>query len=817
MAINFLSFRKENIIKTTDTLKKLDSLEEKISEINLYEYKLYEISKKTDSLITLANKINFENEKTNNVMLKQDNNLKNIDLLIQEEIDIINQLSIDIHTYKESLDKNIENFKSNKEKLLKIVTFIKEIKEYIVNLKDSSNNMLTRSHSILNISQAIKRISDQSKSLSLNAQIESAKITGNHIGFNVLSDEMALMASDTKENSILIDNTINIIINDIDNLNNDINENVDKIEESIVLCHIIVDFVEALNNEYTSNIEMFNRILDSMNEIILFIEKIKESMKESYSTADTIFKNTSSECIYIEGLIEESYECKQRTDLIKTKEFNKIESKTNDTLKILLNYFRDFINNPLDIAYEDEKIICNNIFDTLFKESKSGTPIPVLVKGWTDESAKIWTLYLKNNIYFSNGAPVTAEDVEFSIIRTFLVNSYSQPDSLDILEGHKLLYNEDSITTEKISGIEIVNDKTIRFKLKEEDLLFLSKLASTMFYIVSKKEYLDKKKFIGTGAYYIDDIEKPSEDLFILKLKSNIYNKFSSPYIKNVEITMDKNFKNYINNLTQNTVDKTYDIIYTIAYSDANKFLNTKNDSFKLLSENSYSMLTVNFIAESKNKLIQDKDFRQSIFSILNNMDLSINGISDYYIKSNILSNRWYNNGEPIPKWLSNQPILSRFDNKSTINILTYPSPLTKVICEKIKKVLSEKGLKSKIHILDEYSNLENFDLSVGIYSSDTNNLYSQLYDSISAPYGSCLINFPIGNQLKESNKICNYKLKNTKLKELEIEILKQYYNLPIGYIKRYMLQGNNILNLSTGNLLNLKFENIIKKSNKSE
>lgn len=814
MKPKFLFPIKENNSKNMNLIQ-INSLETNIKKINLHEYKLLELSKKMDSLITLSNKIQYENEKTNDTMIIQYNNLQSIDSLIKDEIDTINQLSIEINTYKTILDTNIENFKSNKEKLLKIVSFINETKNYIFNLKDSSSSMMLHSNNILNISQTIKKISEHSEALSINSQIESAKISRNNNGFNFLSEEMARMAKDTKRNSILIDDTINIIINNIEGLNNEITENVNKIEESIVLCNIVVDFVESLNKEYTLNIMMFDRILDSMTEIILFIEDIKISMNESHYISQNVFKNTSSEYICIQGLLEDSLNCKNRTHLTKTQHFENFNVNNNDTLNVLVFYSEDFINNPLNTLYDDEKVLASNIFNTLFNESNVGTNIPSLAKGWTDENSKIWTIYLKNDIYFSNGDPVTAEDVEFSLIRSLVETSYSFPEILDIVEGHCILKSTDDFINKKISGIEVINNKTIRFRLKAEEPLFLNIFSDSSLFIVSKKEYIKSKKYIGSGAYYIDSIEKVNSDKAIIHLKANPYNKTACVYIKNVDLTMDKNIKAYVHNLANNTNDNTYDIIFPISYLEST-LLKPIQDiiPFNILSENSYGLFTVNFIGTSQNKLIKNKDFRQSVFSLIKNMDLSINGLDDYYIKNNTISTRWINSGESLPNWLDKSPIINKFEEGSFLNIITYPSPLNELLCEKIQDILKEKGIKTKLHITTDYTNIEDYDLSIGIFTTVTNNFLSQLYTAISPPHGSCILDTPLGAKIEEIDKMSNYKIKDTKLKDIELEILKEYYNLPICYIKRYILQSKNLINLNTGNLLFLKFENILKKSN---
>ena len=685
-----------------------------------------------------------------------------------------------------------------------MVNFIMEIKKYIFDIECSSNDMRTKSDSILNISKTIKKISDSSKLLSLNAQIEAAKISDKNNGFGVISNEMVRMADDTRKNSILIDTTIDVIIKDIENLNKNIYLNGHKIEESIALCEIIVEFVEALTNEYKLNIDMFDSILSSMNEIIFFIEKIKQSINDGYIIADDVFRNTSTEYIAIDGFIEESFVCKEDANIEKNKALSSNKSSDNETLRVLMNFGRDFTYDPIDILYETEQLICRNLYNTLFDESKSGAPIPVLAKGWTDEEAKVWTIYLKNNIYFSNGDVLTAQDVEFSLLRTCVEGKSNSPFNLDIIESHKVFKSESQAVKEKISGIEVLSNNTIKIKLKRPDILFLSRLASNTLFVVSKKEYFESNNVIGTGTYYIDTISSEDECDKILCLKSNRYNVNDSPYIKNIQITISKKFEDYLTNAD----NCNFDILYPLPFSKINSFLDTEKD-FIAESSNSYNILLINFIADSKNILIKNKDFRQSVFSIINNMDLNIDGVSNYFLKYNALSTHWYDYGIKAPNWIDNSPTLKTLKGK--INIVTYDSWLTKLIANRIKSVLEKNGLNVNIHIDNSDEGLEKYDLSIGILSFDSRNLYLQLYDSISPPFGSYLLDKPIGKKLEHLTTISNYKNKMEMLKEIEIEILKEYYNLPMFFTKVFLLKGKNILNLSDESITSLKFENILK------
>lgn len=803
---NFFLFQNKRNQKNITLEEKINTVEHLESELDIYEIKLNKISIKLDSLSTLASKIKFENEKTNDAMVKQDKNLNNIDILIQKQINIIDRLSEDINFYKSNLDNSIETFSINKSKLLDIVKFIKEIKNYILDIDTSSNNMKDKSGSILNISETIKKVADDSKLLSINAQIEASKISDKKNGFGVISDEMVKMADNTRKNSALIDKTINSIIRNIDALTTSIQSNTIKIEESISLCEIIVDFVEDLTNEYKSNIQMFDEILKAMSDIIYYISNINNAINTGYKIANGVFRNNSTEYMTIESFGEAASFCRKDTNILNDKSLNNNKILTHEKIKILTVNNRVFNYDPINILYDNEALICKNIYHPLFEENKLGILNPILVNGWSDENSKVWTLYLKNNIRFSNGELLTAEDVEFSMLRTCVKNIYSFPNDYEIIEGHKVFTTLDEAIKEKISGLEILDKFTLKITLKREDILFLNKLACGNLFIVSKKECLKNNKILGSGAYYIDNIKNTSDTDIILSLKSNIYNE-SSAYIKEVEIHCCKSYINHLEKVLNDTSD--FDLINPLPLTNAREITNKEYTSMKLESGNSYSCLYANFIADSKNKLIQNKDFRQSVFSIINKMDLSIDGLNNYYIKYNALSTHWNNQNIDIPNWLSDEPTLSKLSGE--INIVTYESFLTKNICSKIKTLLEQHGLKVNIHIDSFEGNLDKFDLSVSVLNHDAYNLYSQLYSSIAPPFGSYLLDTEIGDKLKKAASLSNYKEKNLILKNMELEILSQFYNLPICYTINFALKKRNLINLSDDSITDIKFENLLK------
>lgn len=770
------------------------------------------ISSKLESLIILSNKIKVQNETTNHAMVNQKKNLDNINFLMQEQINIINKLSEDIHIYKSNLDSNIENFKYNKEKLLNIANFIKDIKLYISEVEHSSNNMKEKSDSILSVSKTIKKISDDSKLLSINAQIEAAKISDKRTGFGVISDEMVRLSDNTRKNSILIDNTINIIINDIANLNKNIELNAQKIEESIILCEVIVNFVEALNNEYKLNIDMFNRILNSMEEIISFIHKIKDSIERGYEISEDVFKNTTREYIAIDGFVEQSLSCKKDSDTPINLILSENNVYSNEELKILMSFFEDFDYDPIQVQYEDETLIVRNLYNTLFTENTLGILSPCLAKGWSDENAKVWTIYLKDDVRFSNGEKLTAEDVKFTIIRTFVKSPTIQPGMFEIIKDYRSFESEKEMLNARIDAIEILNDKTLRITLEREDLQFLNKLASEKIAIISKKEYLKNKRFIGTGAYFVDEKIKNSDTEMIVRLKANEYNHINYPCIRSVEITATKKYLEYLDLYAKGEKAIDFDIIYPMPFA-YQKNISKNNNGIKIDWGNAYGMLSVTFINKSKNKIIQDKNFREAVFKIIKNIDLAIDGNDDYYIKYNGLSTYWYNNDVSVPRWLNNDTNIPRLSGE--LNIVTYESMVTEFMSRQIKEALEKNGVKVNEHLDNFNGTLEKFDLSIAILYNDGYNLYSQILEAISPPYGSYLLDTPIGKELQSVTSESNYKKQIELLKEMEIKILKEYFNLPILYTKRYVLMKSNIINISDEPTIKFRLENLIKVTEK--
>ena len=98
--------------------------------------------------------------------------------------------------------------------------------------------------------------------------------------------------------------------------------------------------------------------------------------------------------------------------------------------------------NPLFATTSSEKVLSKLLFNTLVAVDYSGNPGPALAESLVaSENGKVWTIKLRDNLKWSDGEPLTNEDVMFTIglIQDPAVNSIYDSN----LENVKVVENED--------------------------------------------------------------------------------------------------------------------------------------------------------------------------------------------------------------------------------------------------------------------------------------------------------------------------------------------------------------------------------------
>jgi len=144
------------------------------------------------------------------------------------------------------------------------------------------------------------------------------------------------------------------------------------------------------------------------------------------------------------------------------------EPKSGGTLIFARNQEPDTLD-PIGTTSNGAIFILNQVCQGLVRVGDSPTPIPALAESWTPSADGLtWTFKLREGAMFSDGTPVTAEDVKFSLDR------WANPDIQGNYAG--IASAADTVT--------IVDPSTIEITLERPDGAFLDALAMFVAAIV---------------------------------------------------------------------------------------------------------------------------------------------------------------------------------------------------------------------------------------------------------------------------------------------------------------------------------------------
>ena len=153
-----------------------------------------------------------------------------------------------------------------------------------------------------------------------------------------------------------------------------------------------------------------------------------------------------------------------------------------------------------------------DLFEGLLSEDQHNHPIPGLAEKWEiSPNNKTYTFYLRPNLKFSDGSPLTAADVVYSYQRIADPKTASPYNFLvsNLVNGQAILNGKLSASQ---LGIEVINDHTVQINLTNPDPAFLSIAALTELAVVSQANiskwgaaWIEPKNMISSGAYKLDE------------------------------------------------------------------------------------------------------------------------------------------------------------------------------------------------------------------------------------------------------------------------------------------------------------------------
>lgn len=275
--------------------------------------------------------------------------------------------------------------------------------------------------------------------------------------------------------------------------------------------------------------------------------------------------------------------------------------------------------NPIYAANNDvDRDLVEIIFSGLMKYDSSGKIIPDLAKEIKiGEDGKIYEVYLKENLSWHDGKPLTADDVIFTL------STIQNPDYKSPLRANYLGVD-----------IEKINDLAVRFKLKNTYGGFLERLT---FKIIPRHIWqgISPQNFlltnynlqpIGSGPYQFKNLKQDSQSSII----SLDLLRFKKPYLQELRFKFFKTEEDLIDAAKKGEIDG-------FSISSPQNIKSLKISDFQ---ENSFSLprYFAVFFNPDKSRFLADKNIRQAL----------LYGIDKNEIIEEVLQNRAEISHSPI-------------------------------------------------------------------------------------------------------------------------------------------------------------------------
>ena len=282
----------------------------------------------------------------------------------------------------------------------------------------------------------------------------------------------------------------------------------------------------------------------------------------------------------------------------------------------------------------------------LFKIDNNGNIIPEIAEEATKVDEKTTLIKIKKDLFFSNGDPVTVDDVLFSLNRA--------KESPRMTQDFYM-----------IESFEKVDDSTIKVKTFYEAGNLLHKLASMGASIMSKKALEENEtNIVGSGMFKLKEWVAGDR----LVLERNTYFKDANSNIKEIVIKFIPEANSRMIMLETGEVD----IAESLLPLDFQK-ISKEDDKFVSVEMQSSNNMFIGF--DLRDKHLADKRVRQAIAYAINNEDI----VDSIYNGSATVAT------SPIPK-------ITTGHNENS-------NPYTQNI-EKAKELLAEAGYADGFNIV---------------------------------------------------------------------------------------------------------------------
>ena len=292
-----------------------------------------------------------------------------------------------------------------------------------------------------------------------------------------------------------------------------------------------------------------------------------------------------------------------------------------------------FINPVYGETNDIDRSLIDLVYSGLMTYDKDGKIVPDLAKSYqVSDDGKTYTFQLKDNLYWQDGLPLTADDIIYTI-KTIQNSDYKSPlraNWLDVdvekTSDTSLTFNLDSPYNSFLENctLKIIPEHIWKNVLPENFAL-----------------YADNLQPVGSGPYILSSLNQSSSG-FIKSIGLTANSKYYSklPYISNIYFQFFNTKEDLINAANQKTIDgfsiTSLDDNEALAEKDIHQGWNT-NEKFNVYSFTMPRYFAV-FFNTDKSKILSDSQITQALNYSVNKPELIQKITDEFKEKSSIVN-----------------------------------------------------------------------------------------------------------------------------------------------------------------------------------